>query len=909
MNTGNHTGTHMIKRKRSTCLLLAVLLGLTPHAISDEPGPPPGPPVPPVHHEPAARQDAPLLPQIEPSSLVQALIDDPLNDPKTRTDLLIFHGRWDSLPDEVELSLNQRAALAMLRYDLDAPELIDPETDVLLRARAALHRGEPADAITLLIDEDTAQAALLLSQAYERLGQTAQAVDVLTPWREKLRTDEINDPAELTAAAQGLAALARLQGRPAQDYQLVLNLLGRVRQELDPGYWPALIAEADLLIEKDNAREGVEALTAALELNEQCVEAWTALGRLAVNGYAFDRAGAVVEKLREINPSNPLSDLIEIRSLLQQRDVAGGRAIIETNLSRYPEHRELLALRAAATALTYDEQATRAAITRFEQLSPGNPLAAYTVGTFLASARQYDQAEVLLREAVALSPNWPTPRIELGLLLMQAAHDEDAQKELAAATRLDPFNKRAANQLTMLNDLLAYDKIETEHFMIRFKPGIDEALARDMPEKLEAIYRDVTAAFDHKPRRITRIDLMPDEQHFAVRITGMPDIWTIAAATGDAIAMTPPREGPGQHGGFDWPNVVRHEFVHTVTLDQTRNRIPHWFTEACAVSQETTERSYDTYRLLAEALQKDKLFDLDQINWGFIRPKTPADRPLAYAQSDWMLEYIAVRYGHRAIVELLKLYDQGTPDTAALQQVTGESAQAFMSGFKAWAGDEVNRWGLSPPPATGRIAEVLTGSGEPTTDDELATLLENHPGNPGLLKQIALRALDQPDAQIARRAVLRYADSRPVDPWPHRALVELALAQGVVGEAIGSLEYLDQTEPASGRWAVELAKAYRGKGQYVQALSAIERALDREPYHASYREMAAAIALQSENPDRALDHLYAAGLIEPDRAIHQIRLAAMYQKLGRPDDADAAAKKAIELDANAPVQKFLKDVP
>ncbi len=882
----------MINRNPKTCLILILLVGVSVPVVRAA-----------QNHAPATD----LLPPIEPSPMVQSLIDDPLNDDTSRIDLMIFHGREDGLPDEAELSADQLATRALLRYEIDSPIFQDEAVDVLLRARAALERGEPEDVVTLLSDQSSAQSALLLSQAYEQLGQTAQAVAVLSPWRDRLRRDEINDPVELTAAAQGLAALARLQGRPAQDYQLVLNLLGRVRQELDPGYWPALIAEADLLIEKDNTKEGVEALMAALALNAQCVEAWARLGRLSIRGYAFDRAGAVVERLREINPTNPLADLIEARSLLQQRDVAGARALIEAGLSRYPEHRELLALNAAAISLTYDSQATREAMLRFEAVSPGNPLAAYTVGSYLSTARQYDEAEAMLRQAVELAPNWPTPRIELGLLLMQAAHDEAAQTELTAATRLDPFNKRAANQLAMLNDLLAYDRIETDHFLIRYKPGIDEALARDMPEKLEAIYRDITSAFTHQPERITRIDLMPDEKHFAVRITGMPDIWTIAAATGDAIAMTPPREGPGQHGGFDWPNVIRHEFVHTVTLDQTRNRIPHWFTEACAVSQETAGRSYDTYRLLAEALQKDKLFALDQINWGFIRPKTPTDRPLAYAQSDWMLEYIAVRFGHQAIVDMLSLYHEGTPDTEALVQVTGVTPEAFMSGFKAWAGDQVEQWGLNEQNRSERLIEVLSGKGELPAEGELETLRDEHPRDPGLLKLIAMRAMQGEDKRAAKQAVLRYADSRPVDPWPHRALVELAVGQDRLDDAIGSLEYLDQTEPSSGKWAIQLAKAYRQSEQYTQALSAAERALDREPYNATYRELAATLALQTQDTDRALHHLIATALIEPERVVHQVRLAAMYQKLDRPDEADAAARKALEVDANAPVQRFLRE--
>ena len=853
-------------------------------------------------------KEQPLLPQIAPAPMVSALIDDPLNSPTQRTDLLIFHGKWDQLPPTDELTLNQRAKLALLRYQLGDPALVNPETAPLLRAKAALLRGEPQLTLDLLKDQQSAQADLLASQAHEDLGQTTEAVNRLLPWREQLLRKPMRDPVELTAAAEALAALARLQGRPAQDYQLTLNLLAQVREDLDPAYWPALLAEAELLIEKDNTPEGVEALTGALALNSRCSEAWAWLGWLSVRGYSFDRASAVVKKLRDINPDHPLADLIQARSLLQQRDVAGARGVIESALSRFPVHRELLALKAAAYALAYDEKATERALKHLQDLSPGNPLGDFTVGTYLSSARQYAEAEAHLRKAVEYAPNWPTPRIELGLLLMQAAHDEDAQIELAAATRLDPFNKRAANQLDLLNDLLAYERIETEHFLIRYQKGIDEALARDMPLKLEAIYRDITDAFQHEPKRITRIDLMPSEELFAVRITGMPDIWTIAAATGDAIAMTPPREGPGQSGGFDWPNVIRHEFVHTVTLDQTRNRVPHWFTEACAVSQETAPRSYETCRLLADALNNDKLFPLDQINWGFIRPKTPTDRPLAYAQSDWMLEYLAVRYGHDSIVDLLSLYRQGTPDIEALQQVTGTEAEQFMHEFKVWAGKQVQQWGLSTPALGEKMAKVITDQAESIDPATLDELLKENPTHPDLLKLVAERAMQSGDPQAAREAVQRYAGSRPVDPWPYRALAELALTTGNLDDAIEPMQFLDRNAPSSGRWAQELAKTLRTQGDYPGALAAIERALDREPYHAGYRELAAAIALQASDTDRALHHVYAASVIEPDRPQHQVRLAALYSRLDRPEQADAAARRAIAIDPNSPAKRFLKSV-
>ena len=108
--------------------------------------------------------------------------------------------------------------------------------------------------------------------------------------------------------------------------------------------------------------------------------------------------------------------------------------------------------------------------------------------------------------------------------------------------------------------------------------------------------------------------------------------------------------------------ALRHEYVHTVTLEQTRNRIPHWFTEALATYLETKPRTFDTAQLLAAAFDGGTLFDLDAINWAFIRPKKKTDRSQAYAQGAWMVEFIERTWGRDAIVKLLAAYRDGTPE-------------------------------------------------------------------------------------------------------------------------------------------------------------------------------------------------------------------------------------------------------
>lgn len=860
---------------------------------------------------PAAKE----LDQIELSPVVTRLLDDPVTSDAERQAMAVFHGQWARVANP---TVAQRAMVALGRFELGESVLLDEGVPALVRAEGALWRGEPEQAVQWLVDDPSLQAAVVAARAYRDLGAVREAVGVLEPWRERLQSQELTGAASLTAAGEALAMLAQLEGRPARDYGLAMSLFGKARVEADPLYWPAYLAEARLLIDKDNNPQAAQALFEALTLNPSCGEAWYLLGRMLLGAFDFDRAGVCLKKLREINEQHLLADALEARLLLTQKDAGQARAVIEAALSRYPRQRELVALLAAAEALLFDRAAVDAALGHFEQLAPRHPLAYYTVGEYLAAARQYAWGEAVLRRAIELDPNWAQPRVELGTLLMQWGKEQAALVELRHATRLDSFNRQAHNQAKLAEELVGYEQIRTEHFVIKYQAGVDGVLARDMPEELERIYGHLTAVFGYEPPNPTLIEIMPDEERFAVRITGMPDIWTIAACTGDVIAMTPPRGGAHQHGSFDWVRVIQHEFVHTVTLNQTDYRIPHWFTEGCAVSQEPVDRGYDECRLLAKSF--NRLFGLDQISWAFIRPESPLDRPLAYAQASWMVQYVTERFGHRAVVAMLERYREGATEAQAILTATGQAPDFFMAGFKAWAAKEMRSWGLGPQLGDDEIKKAFGPSDKPS-DEVLAQWLERYPSHPGLLRMAAGRAVERAvrrddelgvgganavELEAVKQVVLRYAASRPVDPWSDEQLVRIAKRQGRVEEAIGAMQQLDRADDKTGRWAVELAGIHRDAGRLGLAADAMTRALQRQPYNASYRELAATVALQGGDFEGALRHLQAMVALEPDRAIHQVRLAAIYAKMGRREESVSAAQAAMRLDPAAPVDALLE---
>jgi len=883
--------------------------------------------------------DAPEL-----SAAVRRLVAAEYLTPEERSELRVFHGIWED-GDLDSPARMARAALLVGAYD--DPALSAPDADVLDRAEAALRRGEAGDAADLVADRAEARAVRIRVEALEALGRRDEAVAAAQPLIDALAGNAFNDPQDRVEAVRALAIHIRLAGPVgggvAGDFHSMMAMLAAVREGANRLYWPAMLMEAELLLERDNPAEAQAALTQVLSLNPSCARAWYLLGCMAVNSFNFDASDQIAARLDALGEGlaagpSPLAAALRARALLRLQEGEPAAAVLDEALRTYPHHRELLALRAAAQAVRFDLEGAERLAAEFEAASPGSADALFEIGRALSEARQYDAAAEYLRRAHERLPTWPAPVIELGLLQIQAGRDNEALSALRAATRLDPFNVRAANSLRLVTELAGYDALESEHFIVRYKPGpegpgtgADAALAREMLPVLEQIHATVAGdgpgGIAHEPPVKTTVDLMPNHRWFGVRIAGMPAIHTIAASTGPVIAMEAPRDGAQHLGTYDWARVVRHEYVHTVTLSRTNNRIPHWFTEAAAVYLEQAPRDLSTARMLASALENDSLFDFVEINISFVRPKKPTDRSQAYAQGHWMYEFMIERFGREAPLRLMDLYAQGVREESAFNQVLGMGRDEFLAQFKAWARRQVVSWGLALPQGVPTVKELLraeakarprepgvvevpspmtlTGRRGPRQagggDDGDAALpaitlemvdrwLEKYPEHPDLLElAVDLRIRDNGGEATPEMAPLleRYAAARPVDPMPHRRLAQLYLSGRVEGKgpeaAIPHLEYLDAREQKTPAYAQEIARRYAAMGDWDRAGAFAERATQIAPYSGEMRELAAAMAIKRGDLDTAERHLWALTQIEPDRPAHQDRLAALRKMRGGRD--------------------------
>lgn len=860
---------------------------------------------------------------------VRAALEAPGLKPSEQRELRLRHGLWT--PEDLDTPA-RRAEAALRCWRLDDESLADPAVPVSVRAEALIRRGRAGEAESLLTGCPEPECAALRARALVLQGRAQEACERLRPLEEAAR-DPNADGATLCRGAEALILRGTLETVGSDGWRTAAAWLGRAREldRLDPQV-PAI--EGRLLIGRHNREEGVPALQQAIALDPRASAVLHDLGRAALEAFDFDSAARAAVMLRRCNPEHPLADLLDVERLLLTEDIDGAAAVLDRLQARWPEMPEPMALRAALLARRWDQAGLSAALQAMDAHFPGQALGAATAGRLLALHRQYDAAERLLRQAIERRPAWSDPRGELGQLMLQTGRDAEARTALAEAAERDPFDKRSAFGRWLLDEMAGYRTIETPHFRIRVKPGVDEAVAEGMPEALESMHHEVSGWFGHEPSARTTIELLPDHEFFAVRITGMPGIHTMAASTGPVIALEAPRRGnPRKHlGTYDWLEVLRHEYAHTVTLSQTDNRIPHWLTEALAVRVETRPRSMQTCEMLARALAGNRLFTLDRIKWAFVRPETPKDRALAYAQGHWMVEYMEHRWGQEAIPKLLDRYRAGDDEPAAMRAALGIDPQAFFADFLPWAREQVQAWGLLASPSMDEFMEqarsadpalversaearidrveavakrLAAGCGAPATGEALQATrwpaaklpavhmpdtmidawLSEWPSHPDLLEmRIRRRLKDQPELNETTRAFLDlYRQARPVDPWPDQLLAAAARSAGDFRAALPHLRRLDAQEERDPAYALEIARLEREAGRTSEALEAVEKAARIDGYDPATRELAAAIAIEADELATAMRHLRALRLLEPEVQRHVERI----ERLQRLMDAKA----------------------
>lgn len=776
------------------------------------------------------------------------------------------------------------------------------------RARVLLETGRHPDALAAArraveLDPRSTAGRLLVGQICEITGDVEKAAETYGWFEDLLSGSYPTSAAAITDAGIGLYRRAVLKPGPAaaeRTRYVLQELFQPAAEQVDPRYWPAHVAAGDLLLSKYNLPEAAEEYRAALKVNPKLADPHVGLGRIALEEWKFEEVESQLAAALQVNPRSPAAHRLSARLHLTERKYPQALAAAQEALKTNPNDVEALGLLAAAQLRAGEAAAAQATIARAAQMNAKSALVPAELATWLAAARQFQDAEAQFKRAIELAPWWPKPRTALGMMYMEMGDEPAARKVLDASWKLDPYSVETKNTLDLLDKLEKFGREESSRFIVLSSDAVDAAIRPYLSAYMEEISPQVCQDFGAEPEGKTIIELFPSHDSFAVRITGKPWIHTIGACTGRVIAVDAPRVSAAGRP-FNWARVLRHEFTHTVTLAATHNRIPHWFTEGLAVWSEFKGggvRSWEWCNLLSKALRTGRLFTLESLDWAFVRPKQPDDRTLAYAESEWMVEYLIERHGQDVIGRMLQGFDGGKQQPVVFRDVIGIAPEQFHTEFLAWAVRQVQSWGLptrSLPGVPKLLLQILGATGAAKAD---------------LLADLSERYLDSGDLPHAREAASQALALASDHPATLTALMKVTLA-----EAAGKREKAQQTElrQQAVELAHKLANAFPSSPDAARVLSAaalqaddteaavrqleqLKKACPLDPQ--SYRGLVG-IYLKRGQKEKALPELLELARLQDDDVDLAAKLASLYQEAGNLPEATVWLKRAVRIDPYA----------
>lgn len=826
-------------------------------------------------------------------------------------------------------------------------------------------------------NKENLHARWIAGQMLEALGRYDQAKATYKWVDEWVTRDRPADAPGKTWAGQCLDRYSRLIGNPVKYGQMILqDLYQSAYEDVDREYWPARVAGGRLSLEAYKVEQAASDFMMALRVNPKAYEARLGIGWALLEMWRFEDVEKQLAEIRKVNPNEPDAWELESALLMAQRKFEDAAKAAEKGLAVNPRHVRLLALLASAKMRMGDEAAVEQITEKAKAINPEPAEFYHIIGQMEAAARQFDSGEKYCKLAIKLAPWDPNPRTSLGMLWMQTGNEVEAHKILEEAFAIDKYNKRTWNTLTLLDQLVAFDRIETENFIVKFNASTDAVLGPYFSKYLEGIYAEISRDYGVKLDRKSTIEIFPKHEQFSVRVTGRSWIPTVGACTGWVVAMYSPKgmvgkmnPRTGEPMGFNWATVLRHEFTHVVTLAATGNRIPHWFTEGLAVTQEPGPRPWRFVQALQSGLRQDQLFKIDEINWGFIRPRRPSDRQLAYAQSEWMVEFIVETWGYKSIMEMIHGFRDKLTQPQVFQKVLGVTEKEFDAKFRTWARAQVKEvWRMSVDPIptlaeaekaakekpndaavlaklavaqfynqrdrqrvakaekTARKALEIDAN-EPTALDVVATIVsaqshrdakkwpeaeqllrrlaEVDPNNATAPRELARRALNDDNMNDAAFWFERLKLASPLEPTSYAGLAGIYLSLGQNERALPELAELAKREMSDPRYALKLASIYTAIKQPDQAAWWLEQAMEIDPFNAEVHKELAVAYVDSKQPKKAIEELKVAIQLDPKNAGYWTRLAYVYDAQDEPRLAKMAAQFAVKLDPESPAAELL----
>ena len=571
------------------------------------------------------------------------------------------------------------------------------------------------------------------------------------------------------------------------------------------------------------------------------------------------------------HPDNIHALLLLARIELELQNLSEARSLLNRALAKVEEQGlpplEIYALHAGADLL--EGKSLKPWIERALQFNPRYGDIYAIPAHFYIITYRYREAVTLYQKAVAIAPDLATAHRDLGINQLRINNVFAARYHLQLAYDLDPFDAQTVNTLRLLDDL---DKMRVSSIDVAdpdvSSKNIGRVLIRLDQEDADALEPYVidlatravqlfTTRYDFTLKRPMVVELYHDHDDFGVRTVSTPGIGLLGVTFGYLTAMDSPKARPA--GNFHWGSTLWHEMAHVFTLEATNHKLPRWFSEGLSVYEEWDSGPLSDRELsmdVMSAIRDKQLLPVDVLDQGFVRPSYNGQVQVSYMQAGLVCDFIAQRWGHAALVTMLKGFAGGQSTAEALTEAIGLDSAAFD---KLFADFLQVRFGDLLDSLDDYLAEVRQLERSLQFDDWVSAaalardLIRRYPerigaGNPYEVLAAALREQDDVDGAI--EVMLEWHARGGHDPDALlQLIVDLREADRAV-EAIPVMESLNWVMPYG-------TDVHRWLGEYY---------LEQQEPELALREFNALVGMQVDDLASAYLGKARAALLQKDRA-------------------------------------------
>jgi tetratricopeptide (TPR) repeat protein len=791
--------------------------------------------------------------------------------PADETRVLLSAGRYP------EAAAAARAQLLEAPQDVEAWRALGDALAAVgefEEAMAAYRRAPPAD------DDPRLDVEIALARIERVHGDAAEGRLRLGRILEAYREQRARLSArELIAAGDAARDLAledpALYAKALQIYEQAIT-----RDPRDPA---AHVAIGDLLLDRYNNEEALQAYRAALDLDGKFAPALLGIAR----SQHFDHSSGTIDAAHlalEVRPTYVAALVLLARLHLEMEDYPEAEGFIDRALDVNPRSPDALTLAAALAFLRGDLKIFHARVAWVRAIAPGHVALYETLAEIAAQNRYYRQAAEFALLAANLDRNAWRGHALLGVNRLRLGRMRAGRDALEVAFRGDPYDPRTKNALELLDKLDTYETIRSARFALVADRREVQILAPRVLAIAEQAYDRFAQMYDYYPPTPMRIEFYRRHEDFSVRTTGLVGVDILGVSFGPVVALDSP--SAGAFGPTNFASVLWHEISHSFHLGLTGSRVPRWFSEGLAVFEERRARpgwGFDVTPDFLIAFQQGRLAPASALNQAFLRPSYPEQIVHAYFQASLLMELIQRDHGFESIVAMLQGYRDGRSTHELLREVLGIEPQTFDATFDAFV--------------RARFGHALAALTPAENEDGVMT----EGRYPRLLREAQL-AMEAKEFDRAFAALTEAQALFPEHAGPdgtYQMLAALHVRRGETEEAIGQLERAIAIDADDLDAHQRLAALYMETGDEAAAAAVLDRALLIQPFDATLYSTLAGIR-ESRGEWRSAAHAREAVVaLDPgDPAEARYLLAKAHHRAG---NAPAARREVLGALESAPM--------